>query len=226
MMRDQGLVGVRVLDELATATTGTPDQTDRFPSIQRAQRIDLALDVPSGGLQLVIMAVVGLVLCVTALKAMLEAAGIGTTELHFSVALFVALLVYALSRRHRLVALRNARLAEVTAWPARQPFPVTGFASWLIAEVPLLDVYLSGPTDKAKLEGAFQAIDAAITLQRIDERTMRVTIPPRRKIQQRGSDLLFGNVPLLDRVFRELLIPLHGDGAIDHVTMGGLVLAK
>lgn len=226
MLRSPGQVGQRVLDELAQDRMRTPDQTERLHPEVRKLRTVLALQAPSGGGVFVGISVVLLLLCITPLQAVLADSGPAEARTFLyvyvggSIAMFVGLLIYALARRRRMLAQRAARLAEVTAWPTRQPFPVTGFASWLVADRPLLDLHMSGPVDQAKLARALHHIDAAITLEPIDDRTMRVSIPARVEHRRRTA---YGNVPLLERVFRDLLLPLHGDGAIEHVTMGGLV---
>lgn len=230
MLRHPGLVGSRVLDEVPHDPAGTPDQTDRLTPHQRALRTALALEAPSTGGWLVTVAIVFLVLCITPVTALFEtprstdgpeARMVLYAVVGSSVAMFVALFIYSLVRRRRLLARRMARLAEVTAWPARQPFEVTGFASWLVADRPLLDLHLTGPIDQAKLGRALQNIDAAIQLAPLDERTMRITLPAPRA--HHGIRFRFGNFPLLERVFGELLVPLHADGAVARVTMGGLL---
>lgn len=233
MVRAPGLVGQRVLEDLADAPVSTPDQTGRLPAPTRDMRIALALNAPSGGGVLMVGAAVLLVMCITPVKALLDTPSRpGTDDLQpmlygfvgVSVAAFVGLFIYGLLRRRRMLAVRNARLAEVTAWPARQPFSVTGFASWLVADQPLMDLHLTGPIDQTKLGRALENIDAGITLEPLDERTMRIAIPPR-QLQLQHRRIPYGNLPLLDRVFSELIVPLHGDGAVVRVTMGGLASA-
>jgi len=234
MTRAPGIVGQRVLEDLAHTPTSTPDQTDRLQPHVRDMRTALALDAPPGGGTLVGVAAVLLVMCITPAQALLdEPRGLGTHDAQvvlygfvgISTAAFIGLFIYSLARYRRMHAGRVARLAEVTAWPARQPFSVTGFASWLVADRPLMDLHLAGPIDQARLARALQHIDAGITLEPIDERTMRIAVPPRQRRMQQGGSLSYGNLPLLDRVFGELLLPLHGDGAVVGLTMGGLASA-
>jgi hypothetical protein len=233
MVRDPGFVGQRVLENVVHTTAGTPDQTARIPPPIRDMRTALALDAPHGGGVLAVVAAVFLVMCITPMKALLDDTGRpgaeGTAAMLYgvvgvSVVAFVGLFIYSLVRRRRMLVLRRARLAEATAWPARQPFSVTGFSSWLVADQPLLDLHLTGPIDQAMLARALQQIDAGITLEVVDERTMRIAVPPR-QLQLQHRRIPYGNLPLLNRVFAELILPLHGDGAVTRVTMGGLASA-
>ncbi|HEY0255611.1 MAG TPA: hypothetical protein VGC41_28975 [Kofleriaceae bacterium] len=223
MFRESGRVGDRVLDELAGTEPSTPDQTGRLQDTWKQVRIARSLNAPSDGQLLVAIAigllvstVIELPLLVRQHEVFLKIFGVVT------ILLYVLLLGYALKRRKLLRATRAARLGEVTAWPARQPFPVTGFASWLVADVPLLDLHAPAPIDTEKLSRAIRNIDASIETETIDDQTVRIKIPPLLQYQKYGP-FPFGNLPLLDRLFTELVLPLHADGAVQNVSMGGLV---
>lgn len=116
---------------------------------------------------------------------------------------------------------RFTAYTEAIAWAERQPFPVTGYSSWLACDKPLLDLRLRTPFDRGLFANAVRAIDPAIEVEAIDDHTTRIAVPA--ILGTRGRAVRYGNVPLLHRLFRDVVLPLHDEVGIERVELGGLV---
>lgn len=129
-----------------------------------------------------------------------------------------------LSRREKRKREREAQVAEALAWAEAQPFPVTGYADWLASEVPLLDVVFAAPLDR-RFADAVHAVDAAIEVNLLDDRTARLAIPPR--VLERGeAKHRVGDREALARLTDQLLRPLHSEVGLVRVDMGGSMLRR
>jgi hypothetical protein len=208
--------GSAVLSKLAAkAPTAVPDQAGRLPDSEAQTRRELALaigDSMSGWWLLAgvldFFAVLMLILTVKGNHAPMTA----DEKTGFGILLFAALVftVLAMVASHGK-RVENARtFAEGMKWPERQPFPITGYPSWLACDRPLLDLRLRASFDRVLFIDAVAAIDPAIDVEVIDDHTVRLAIPARSFSQDTGT-LRFGDVPLLHHVFSELVLPLHHD---------------
>ncbi|NVB82331.1 MAG: hypothetical protein HOV81_28385 [Kofleriaceae bacterium] len=222
-------MGQALLDRLASAPTQTPDETGRLHPATRTLRLRLALGAPGPGLLLpfAIGCAVWSVFPLTRLAKEIRTDGTGMRGMMIalgvcSVLFAVAFLAYAWRRHRAMAARRAARLAVAQTWPAAQPFEVTGLESWLVADRPLFDLHATGAMDQAKLAAALRHIAPAATVEPAGVHVFRIELPPVEVRTNRGM-LRYADFPLLERVFAGLIVPLHGEGCVARVTMGGLV---
>jgi hypothetical protein len=133
----------------------------------------------------------------------------------------VAATTWAVMASTRRAGQRAASVAAWLAWAERQPFPVRGFDLWCLSEWPLLDVALSAPVDRRQLADALAAVDSTAGLEWLDDRTVRISIPPRTVTRGEGATDWYADPTALVRLFERLLLPLHTDVPIERVDMGG-----
>lgn len=131
--------------------------------------------------------------------------------------------VWGLLRRAATDRGKAAAYAEAMAWPDRQPFLVTGYASWLACDRPLFELRLRAAFDRPAFERGLRAIDPDIEIEPIDDRTSRIAIPAAVGTRGRAGSVRYGNAPLLHRVFAELVVPLHAEVGVERASLGGLV---
>ncbi|HUH01210.1 MAG TPA: hypothetical protein VML75_04395 [Kofleriaceae bacterium] len=116
-------------------------------------------------------------------------------------------------------ALADRAVATELAWPTSLSFPVTGYADWLVATRPLLDVTLSAAVDEQLLTDAAHGIDPSIEVEMMDERVVRYALRP---LQHAVENPTFTGDPKVFRAFATaLLAPLHNEIGIESVEMGG-----
>lgn len=109
-------------------------------------------------------------------------------------------------------------LREVERWG----FRVEGYRAWLLADEPAFDTELRGPVGMDVLTHAIAAVDAAIQVRRIDDRTFRVVT---RRIalpgkQEGARPIYLGDRRLLGELLERILAPLHADVGILEIRMG------
>lgn len=114
---------------------------------------------------------------------------------------------------------RARKVEEGLRWAEQLPFPVEGFACWMMSEEPLMDVLLKTPLD-ARLDSALLAVNPAIRAEVIDERTTRVIIPPRKVEHGESTDWL-GDETTFRAVVQQVLEPLHREVGVERVVLGG-----
>lgn len=227
-MRQPGKGGSSVLEKLAATTEpdGMPDQSQLLPASDvedrrmRATGADKHSSIMwAGALFLGMFAILGLSAAGKTptlaqddkiLLALLCAAAIG-----LGVASTIA--------HSRAAERRNRAYAAAIQWAEKQPFAVTGYESWLACDRPLLELHLKTPFDPELFATAVKAIDPAIDVEIRGETSARLAIPPFVGSRGKQGSVRYGNVPLLHRVFIELVVPLHHDSGVERVEMGGLV---
>jgi hypothetical protein len=105
-------------------------------------------------------------------------------------------------RQRRLVAALGPR-----------PFPIDGYAMWLCADEPVLDVVLAQPAkSSSQVIAQLRALDAEAVLTQLDDRTVRVVLPARQLAGARGGDP--------DRL-RRFLDRWPAERAIERLELGG-----
>lgn len=125
----------------------------------------------------------------------------------------------------RTSARRRATAVEaLLAWERDVPFPISGYRDWLVADAPALQVTLRAPIDPDQLRRALPAVDAAATLDVLDEQRFRISFAasrPGASGDQDGEPDRHAQVTVLRRFHTELLLPLHHDVGIEQLAMGG-----
>lgn len=114
---------------------------------------------------------------------------------------------------------RAAAVEDEIHWSSTQPFEVLGYRAWLASARSTLTVALRGEVDTGLVAEALRAIDPKIEATVIDAATFSIVMPPRMTAED-GSWVRFCNVPLLERVFGQLVLPLHNEVGVARVTMG------
>jgi hypothetical protein len=194
-----------------------------LPPAARQRRLELAVEVDgieaTGWLVLAILVgCAGINGCVVGAKV--DSAGIMLLSMAIPT-LFVAIWAKASENRKRE---REARVAEALAWADKLPFPAAGYADWLASEVPLIDVVVAAPLDR-QFADAVHAVDPAIEVALLDERTARLAIPPR-VISRGEAEHRVGDRQALARLCDRLLVPLHSEVGLVRVDLGGSMLRR
>lgn len=109
-------------------------------------------------------------------------------------------------------------LRELDKWG----FPIEGYRTWLLAAEPTFDVDLLREIDIDMIITSCAAIDPAIVVRRISERSFRVVT---RRIALPGvkdgdPPIHLGDRRLLRELYERMLSPLHADIGIVHMRMG------
>src|SRR5690606_25312865 len=109
-------------------------------------------------------------------------------------------------------------LRELDKWG----FPIEGYRSWLLAAEPTFDVDLLREIDIDMIITSCAAIDPAIVVRRISERSFRVVT---RRIALPGMKdgdppIHLGDRRLLRELYDRMLSPLHADIGIVAMRMG------
>ncbi len=227
-LRQPGKGGSSVLEKLAATILpgGIPDQSKLLSASDaedRRMRATAATQHDS------IMWIGALFVDVFALLALTHAGKAPALTGDEKVLLFllcsVALaLTIAAGLAHARAAERRSRAyTAAIQWAEKQPFAVTGYESWLACDRPLLDLHVKTPFEPKLFTTAVQALDPAIDVEILGETSARLALPPSVGSRGKQGSVRYGNVPLLHRVFTDLVLPLHIDSGVERVEMGGLV---
>lgn len=114
---------------------------------------------------------------------------------------------------------RAAAVEEEIHWATTHPFEIIGYRAWLASDVSRLTLTLRGEVETGLVAEALRTIDPKIETTVIDAATFSLLLPPRMNADD-GSWVRFCNVPLLERVFGQLVLPLHHEVGVERVTMG------
>jgi hypothetical protein len=189
----------------------------------RHKRLELAVGADlhdAGGWQLAALLAACLAFSTCAGGVAAESAGVILGSILVG-AIFASIWAAMSERRKRE---REALVDQALRWTDEQGFPITGYADWLASEVPLLDVVFSAPLDR-RFADAVHAVDAAIDVDFLDERTARLAIPPR--VIRRGEiEHRVGDREAFARLTESLLRPLHSEVGLARVDMGGSMLRR
>jgi len=79
----------------------------------------------------------------------------------------------------------------------------------------------ASPVDADAIEDAIQHHDRGISADAVDDRTVRVAIPPRPAVDPEGETHLGGDAERFARLVTAVLEPLHATTGIDRIEMGG-----
>ncbi|MBA3391668.1 MAG: hypothetical protein H0T89_03440 [Deltaproteobacteria bacterium] len=227
-MRQPGKGGSSVLEKLAATTKpGTvPDQSRLLPTSDTDDRRMRATGADKHSSIMWIGAIFMGFFAIVGLRSAENAATLTTEDKFFLFLLCAAAIGLAVASTiaHSRAADRRRRAyASAIQWAEKQPFAVTGYESWLACDRPLLDLHLKTPFDSKLFTSAVHAIDPAIDLEILGETSARLAVPPLVGSRGKQGSVRYGNVPLLHRVFTDLVIPLHHDSGVERVEMGGLV---
>lgn len=224
--RQAGMGGSAVLERLAASAeaTGMPTQSRLLADADRTDRIDRALGIPKKSEALSIALMLDALLFLAIVRAALEGGQVNWSPVVVMALPLAALTIWASIRStNRQTEIQEKRRSAL-AWQEQQGVPVTGYADWLACDRPL-DVHMRTPVDRALFERAVTAIDAAIGVEHVGGRSIRLEIPP--SVTKRGkTSVRHGNVALLHRVFAELVLPLHHDTGVERVEMDNLVVER
>ncbi|MDB4961193.1 MAG: hypothetical protein JWP01_1192 [Myxococcales bacterium] len=109
-------------------------------------------------------------------------------------------------------------LRELDVWG----FPIVGYRAWLLADEPTFDVELRRAVELQILVTSATAIDPAIAIRRINERsfrivTRRIALPA---TKEGATPTYLGDRRLLRELYDRILGPLHADVGIVTMQMG------
>jgi hypothetical protein len=216
----------------ADASDRVPRQSQLLTAEQRRERLELAAGVHDqrGGGGFAIGAglagIVSIATCGAATGARSDLGGGATAFFLASLVVTAGLLVAADRESTRARRARDAAIAKLLAWPATLPFPVDGYDEFLVADTPLVDVTLATPPGRKLFADAARAVDAAIQVDPIGERTFRLTVPVRsRTFTSKHSARLvrYGDRELLARLFEVMILPVHAELGVERVELGGTI---
>lgn len=121
-------------------------------------------------------------------------------------------------------------VATELAWPDAQPFPIDGYADWLVADRPILQVTLRTGIDPNLLRQGMLIIDPHARIEVVDDSRYRLAMArswaPQPQADKRGISnepslpTVRSNIVTLRALTKQVLIPLHRDVGIVEVRMG------
>jgi hypothetical protein len=170
--------------------------------------------------------------CLLAWTTMVPLCGVMTSSdgnpasIILAVVVAVGLTIWAAVASERRRLQRRVAVDQKLASMQQLPFPVNGYELWCLSERPLFDVTLSTPIDNRQFIDAVAAVDASAEVDWIDERVVRIFIPPRTAEASEQPTSWYADHEALSRLFERLLLPLHSDLHIERVDMGGAMLKR
>ncbi len=133
-----------------------------------------------------------------------------------------------LARRARRV--HQSMVATALAWPGDQPFPIEGYADWLVADKPVLQLTLRTGIDANILRQGLLIIDPTAQLEVVDARRYRLALPrswaPSPRADKHGTTSVpslptaTSNAVVLRALTTQVLIPLHREVGVVGIRMG------
>ncbi|HLL20598.1 MAG TPA: hypothetical protein VK427_00625 [Kofleriaceae bacterium] len=211
------------LEKLAAqASPEPPTQTTLLGDAEQTTRLELAAGVHGDR--------VGCVTMVAAFAAVAAAWAVSWLAAEYALSAHEQAVVYAVAAgtviaawvgSHRAKKRRTAAVQALLASATRYPFPVTGLRDWLVSDRSELVVEVAAAIDTDTFVDAVRAVDPAIDVTPRGDTAFELVIPSRVVTGENPSR--YGNVPLLDAVFDNVILPLHGDVGITRVTLGGTI---
>ena len=138
----------------------------------------------------------------------------------------IGVTIWAATASERRRVARRAAVDQKLARMKQTPFPVEGYELWCLSERPLFDVTLSTPIDRRQFADAVAAIDASAEVEWLEERVVRIYIPPRTVEVSEQPTSWYADHEALDRLIERLFLPLHSDLHIERIAMGGAMMKR
>lgn len=155
------------------------------------------------------------------LKASLGPKGMndtGTTVLPIAILAALVATVAAISSSDSAGRRRISAIDDELAWATSQPFKIHGYGNWLSSDAPTITVTLRRAVDKALFADAARAISPDIETEALDATAFSIKVPARSETVNKRT-YRFGDIELRKQLFEQLLLPLHSDVGVEHVTM-------